>query len=689
MSLKRILALSLVALAAAAPAKRQTQAEGNTTSAQDNAGRLILVGGYNRTTEVLRFNPFVEPNTLELVSRSDGGDPENKAWLIRHPVNPNILLGTNDHAVANATGYVSSYLLDPATGGITFIDHRDSGGVQTAGGVATAHGAFFPDGKTAAAVNSTFKFDPITGKFGKQINNGSILDYAGYTTVDGQIAASQDTSHPHMILTHPWLPVLYLPDLGEDTLRRFTIGDGGVLSPLEPYPQKLGSGPRHGAISANGQWLYLLHELDITVSVYKIDTDTKDGDLSLVQEGIQIYDQNTTFSLNLSSAEIHVSNDGRFLYASNRNLTSATVIAPEDPSDTIAVWAIDQSTGELTRKQSAMAFGARQIRSFELSPAIATASAGGEDFIVAGGLTTNNTFVFKRDKTDGTLTLAAEFTNGVHHSRPLPRALIALRQQPTFLRALMSTLFPLPPDLQKLLPEFKAWLDPQNDKPRVTLSEREKASGKWPEDLLYAEKLTEIQFELTPLRKQVRKALVSFFQSLQKSDGDPTDEDKKAAKDDLGEVWDQAKELAVKRRVYYERVEGEQAVEARLVESTVREYVRRGVGMLFGRRAYWVGLRLAFLDVAMNSAQDLLIDTIRDLTGLNSSTSKSKPPKLPAPGTPAPAEPAPPATTASPEEPAAPVGSVPSVASLSHRHGRRRRSRRMTANLSDDEAGSY
>ena len=83
----------------------------------------------NRTTEVLRFNPFVFPNTLELVSTSDGGDAEDKAWLSRHPVNPStsgrdhnsrgsvlmthlvgILLSVNDNGGANVTGYVASFL---------------------------------------------------------------------------------------------------------------------------------------------------------------------------------------------------------------------------------------------------------------------------------------------------------------------------------------------------------------------------------------------------------------------------------------------------------------------------------------------------------------------------------------------------------------------------------------------------
>ncbi len=55
-----------------------------------------------------------------------------------------------------------------------------------------------------------------------------------------------------------------------------------------------------------------------------------------------------------------------------------------------------------------MAYGARQIRAMELSPAGMTASAGGQDYVVAGGLITANTFIFKRDRQSGTLELVAQ-----------------------------------------------------------------------------------------------------------------------------------------------------------------------------------------------------------------------------------------------------------------------------------------
>jgi 6-phosphogluconolactonase (cycloisomerase 2 family) len=48
---------------------------------------------------------------------------------------------------------------------------------------------------------------------------------------------------------------------------------------------------------------------------------------------LPVYDNATvTFSTNISSAEVYASADGRFVYASMRNLTDASLIQPEDVS---------------------------------------------------------------------------------------------------------------------------------------------------------------------------------------------------------------------------------------------------------------------------------------------------------------------------------------------------------------------
>ncbi|KAI1273107.1 putative isomerase YbhE [Xylaria sp. FL0933] len=411
-------AASVIAAAAAVQALSSCQ--------QRPSPIMILQGGYNSTYAILQFNPYITPNTLEVVKYYNTSDGNLKAWLNRHPVNPSIILGVNDNAHPNKPGYMTSYHLDRETGQLTFIDSVDTGGYPVPDySIAAAHAAFFPNGLVAGAANyygqsaATFKFDPVTGRFGDQININGILDFPGYTPVPGQLGTagddttSQATSHPHMIAPHPWLNVLYIPDLGEDRLKLYKIGDDGALSDLTYYQLPYGHGPRHVTIDPTGQKLYLLFELAALVRSYEIDVTT--GKLTQTGTDLPIYDPaNTTFSLNISAAEVHVSNDGRFVYATQRNLTAASVIEPSDPSDIIAVYAVSPTNGTLTRIQSAMAApSARQLRAMELSPIGLTGLAGGQDYIVTGGVASNNTFVFKRDRATGMLDLVAS-TEGTY-----------------------------------------------------------------------------------------------------------------------------------------------------------------------------------------------------------------------------------------------------------------------------------
>lgn len=163
-----------------------------------------------------------------------------------------------------------------------------------------AHCTFFQDGTIAAAANYfgqtavLFHFDPVTGEFGSQLPNKELLEFPGYTPkpeqlgVAGNDNTSQATSHPHQIVTHPWLPVMYLPDLGEDKLRVYSIEEEDglttttVLRNLAEYQLPYGHGPRHAAISANGQYMYVLMELAAKLRPMAIDQAT--GELEQIQE---------------------------------------------------------------------------------------------------------------------------------------------------------------------------------------------------------------------------------------------------------------------------------------------------------------------------------------------------------------------------------------------------------------------
>lgn len=75
---------------------------------------------------------------------------------------------------------------------------------------------------------------------------------------------------------------MYLPDLGEDKIRLYSIAQDGSMSNLTVYQVPYGLGPRHAAISANGQYMYVLMELAAQLRPMAIDQTT--GELQQIQD---------------------------------------------------------------------------------------------------------------------------------------------------------------------------------------------------------------------------------------------------------------------------------------------------------------------------------------------------------------------------------------------------------------------
>ena len=119
-------------------------------------------------------------------------------------------------------------------------------------------------------------------------------------------------------------------DLGNDCIWRFQVNDGKefLSNPVLAYQAPKGTGPRHLVFNSKGNVAYLIGELDGTVTVLGYNKGT-------LQELQRIQASKTR---TLGSADIHLSPDGRFLYASHR-LTD----------EGISVFAVDKKSGLLTK----------------------------------------------------------------------------------------------------------------------------------------------------------------------------------------------------------------------------------------------------------------------------------------------------------------------------------------------------
>lgn len=249
-----------------------------------------------------------------------------------------------------ATGSLSQAALSPAGADVTYL-HVDKTGNWLLG-------AAYTEGVATVC----------------RLKNGKIDGAPVVTLPTGKKA--------HSIQTDPSNRFAFVPhvgDLNKVAQLRFDATTG-ALKPNAP-PAMLGGegkGPRHMQFHPNGRWVYLVNEQG--KSVTRCDYDKDAGTLKARQVMSTVPpDWDKTKG---SCADIHVSGDGRFVYASNRG------------HDSLAAFSIDAESGKLTSLGQTPT--EKTPRSFCLTP-------GGEKFVVSAGEGSNHLLVYRRDAQQGTL----------------------------------------------------------------------------------------------------------------------------------------------------------------------------------------------------------------------------------------------------------------------------------------------
>ncbi|WP_425417689.1 lactonase family protein [Oricola indica] len=141
----------------------------------------------------------------------------------------------------------------------------------------------------------------------------------------------QERSHAHSFTETVQGGTAIACDLGLDQLITYRIGDDGRLERMAETAMPAGSGPRHLALDPQGRFAFVTNELDSTVSSLKLDAAS--GQLELIDTQPAVPDDAKADN---HCADIQISPDGRFIYASNRG------------HDSIVVFAVDQDSGALS-----------------------------------------------------------------------------------------------------------------------------------------------------------------------------------------------------------------------------------------------------------------------------------------------------------------------------------------------------
>lgn len=127
-------------------------------------------------------------------------------------------------------------------------------------------------------------------------------------------AQRQESSHVHMVQFTPDNHYVLANDLGTDYIYMYKYYPNAVDKVLEikdSIAVKSGSGPRHLTFSTDGKFAYLLQELDGSLTVFQY----KKGILKKIQETQVVA---SDFKGQISAADIHVTPNGKFVYATNR-----------------------------------------------------------------------------------------------------------------------------------------------------------------------------------------------------------------------------------------------------------------------------------------------------------------------------------------------------------------------------------
>lgn len=215
--------------------------------------------------------------------------------------------------------------------------------------------------------------------FGKT-TNGSLTSIKQLVQHKGKGTHSrQEGPHVHMVYFSPDAQYVLSTDLGTDSVYIYEYhpsSETEILKLKNVFTVQSGSGPRHLTFSKDGKYVYLLQELDGGLSVFSFTN----GQLHKTQE-LTVLDKD--FKGSFTAADIHISPDGKFLYASNRG-----------DANTISIFKIVKN-GQL-EVQSVVSSLGKGPRNFAIDPT--------GKFLLVAHQYSNDIVVFNRDADSGMIT---------------------------------------------------------------------------------------------------------------------------------------------------------------------------------------------------------------------------------------------------------------------------------------------
>jgi 6-phosphogluconolactonase len=332
----------------------------------------LLIGTYTTGSSkgiyVYRF--YAETGRLAYLNEVD--DVKSPSYLCV-AANNKFVYAVNE---VGKNGEVSAFTFEPKLGKLVFINKQSSAGadpcyISVDKAQKNAFVANYNSGDlTVLPINKDGSLSPVS----------QVVQDEGH----GVNTERQEAPHVHIAMLSPDEKYLLYTDLGTDKLNvmRYHASHPQPLTKASPafVSVKDGEGPRHIIFSDDKKHVYLLTEMGSAVHVFDYDNGRlkEKQSITVLRDG---------FKGQTAGAAIHISPDGKFLYASNRLETNE-----------ITVFAINQETGELTLVEHVPSNG-KNPRDFAIDPT--------GNFLLVANQNSDNIFVYRINKETGKLSITS------------------------------------------------------------------------------------------------------------------------------------------------------------------------------------------------------------------------------------------------------------------------------------------
>ncbi len=343
-------------------------------SAMSKTAPFIFVGTYTEAEGSQREGIYVyrmDPSSGELIFESVMKGVINPSFLEIHP-QKSFLYAVNEVRSLNGQpgGGVSAFSINSKSGELNLLN------VQSSYGEDPCYVSIEQTGRFALVANYT---SGSVAMFPIQADGGlgpasDVIQHSGSSVHPER----QTGPHAHCILPDPTNRFAIAVDLGLDKFLIYEMDlKHGKLNKHAEVKVQAGAGPRHLTFHPTGQYAYLVNELNATLISYRYHSD-----VGRFEELQTVPTLPGDFRDENLCADIHISPNGKYLYASNRG------------HDSIACFLINEKTGQLTYRNHTHIHG-REPRNFGIDP-IGT-------FLLVCNQQTHNIVSFKIDSISGAL----------------------------------------------------------------------------------------------------------------------------------------------------------------------------------------------------------------------------------------------------------------------------------------------